>query len=158
MRKEKDMFKKAFNTLKERKFLFEELVKRDFTKKYKRTVLGMVWSVLGPLATLGVMALVFTHFFGRDIEHFVIYILRKPAVRLFQRVHQSRHDIFIRKLSHILQSQCSEVSVPAFQQRFITHQLRHQPRYTVCFLSDRRSRVHVEVRTSAVSDMLPCSV
>ena len=24
-------------------FLFEELVKRDFKKKYKRTVLGMVW-------------------------------------------------------------------------------------------------------------------
>ena len=74
MRKENDMFKKVFNTLKERKFLFEELVKRDFTKKYNRTILGMVWSVLGPLATLGVMALVFTHFFGRDIEHFTIYM------------------------------------------------------------------------------------
>ena len=30
-------------------FLFEELVKRDFKKKYKRTVLGMAWSVLSPL-------------------------------------------------------------------------------------------------------------
>ena len=28
------------------RFLFEELVKRDFKKKYKRTVLGMFWSVL----------------------------------------------------------------------------------------------------------------
>lgn len=45
---------------KQYRFLFEELVKRDFTKKYKRTVLGMVWSVLGPLMTLGVMALVET--------------------------------------------------------------------------------------------------
>ncbi len=60
--------------LKQHRFLFEELVKRDFTKKYKRTVLGMVWSVLGPLMTLGVMALVFTQFFGRGIEHFVIYM------------------------------------------------------------------------------------
>ena len=55
-------------------FLFEELVKRDFTKKYKRTILGILWSVLGPLMTLGVMALVFTKFFGRNIEHYVIYM------------------------------------------------------------------------------------
>lgn len=60
--------------LKTNRFLFEELVKRDFTKKYKRTVLGMLWSVLGPLASLGVMALVFTHFFGRNIDHFIIYM------------------------------------------------------------------------------------
>lgn len=68
------MFKRIFQTLKQRRFLFEELVKRDFTKKYKRTVLGMLWSVLGPLMTLGVMALVFTNFFGRNIEHFIIYL------------------------------------------------------------------------------------
>lgn len=56
------------------RFLFEELVKRDFTKKYKRTVLGMLWSVIGPLATLLVMALVFTQFFGRRMEHYIIYL------------------------------------------------------------------------------------
>lgn len=60
--------------MKENRFLFEELVKRDFTKKYKRTVLGMLWSVLGPLMQLGVMALVFTQFFGRTINHYVIYL------------------------------------------------------------------------------------
>lgn len=60
--------------LKQYRFLFEELVKRDFTKKYKRTILGMLWSILGPLMTLGVMALVFTQFFGKTIEHYVIYM------------------------------------------------------------------------------------
>ncbi len=60
--------------IKEHRFLFEELVKRDFAKKYKRTVLGMLWSVLGPLMTLGVMALVFTNFFGGKIEHYIIYL------------------------------------------------------------------------------------
>ena len=48
------------HTLKHHQFLFEELVKRDFKKKYKRTVLGMAWSVLSPLLTLLVMKLVFT--------------------------------------------------------------------------------------------------
>ena len=34
------------------RFMFEELVKRYFKKKYKRTVLGMGWSVLSPLLQL----------------------------------------------------------------------------------------------------------
>lgn len=59
---------------KKNRFLFEELVKRDFKKKYKRTVLGMLWSVLSPLLTLLVMKLVFTEFFGRTIEHYTIYL------------------------------------------------------------------------------------
>lgn len=56
------------------RFLFEELVKRDFKKKYKRTVLGMAWSVLSPLLMLLVMRLVFTQFFGRGMEHYTTYL------------------------------------------------------------------------------------
>ena len=56
------------------RFLFEELVKRDFKKKYKRTVLGMLWSIISPLLTLAVIAAVFSQFFGRTINHFVIYV------------------------------------------------------------------------------------
>ena len=55
-------------------FLFEELVSRDFKKKYKRTVLGMAWSVLSPLLTLLVMRIVFTRFFGRNMEHYTTYL------------------------------------------------------------------------------------
>ena len=55
-------------------FLFEELVKRDFKKKYKRTVLGMAWSILSPLLTLLVMRLVFTQFFGRGTPHYTTYL------------------------------------------------------------------------------------
>lgn len=63
-----------FHKLKQHSFLFEELVKRDFKKKYKRTVLGMAWSVLSPLLTLLVMRLVFTQFFGRGTEHYTTYL------------------------------------------------------------------------------------
>lgn len=70
----KQKLKAIRDTFLRNRFLFEELVKRDFTKKYKRTVLGMLWSILGPLMSLGVMALVFTQFFGRNIEHYVIYM------------------------------------------------------------------------------------
>ena len=60
--------------LKKYSFLFEELVKRDFKKKYKRTVLGMAWSVLAPLLQLLVMRVVFTQFFGRNMEHYTTYL------------------------------------------------------------------------------------
>lgn len=55
-------------------FLFEELVKRDFKKKYKRTALGALWSMLSPLFMLLVMRIVFTHFFGRTMEHYTTYL------------------------------------------------------------------------------------
>lgn len=60
--------------LRQYQFLFEELVKRDFKKKYKRTILGMAWSILSPLLTLLVMAMVFTKFFGKNTPHFIIYM------------------------------------------------------------------------------------
>jgi len=63
-----------FQKLLQHRFLFEELVKRDFKKKYKRTVLGMAWSVLSPLLTLLVMRLVFTQFFGRNMAHYTTYL------------------------------------------------------------------------------------
>ena len=63
-----------FNRLKQYQFLFEELVKRDFKKKYKRTILGMGWSMLMPLLTLLVMKVVFEQFFGRNIDHFTTYL------------------------------------------------------------------------------------
>ena len=56
------------------RFLFEELVKRDFKKKYKRTLLGVLWSLLAPMLQLGVMALVFTNFFGRTTPHYIVYL------------------------------------------------------------------------------------
>lgn len=55
-------------------FLFEELVKRDFKKKYKGTFLGIGWSVLAPLLQLLVLKIVFTQFFGRTIAHYTTYL------------------------------------------------------------------------------------
>lgn len=63
-----------FQKLLQYRFLFEELVKRDFKKKYKRTVLGMWWSLLSPLLLLLVMKMVFTQFFGRNTPHYTIYL------------------------------------------------------------------------------------
>lgn len=44
-------------------FLLQQLVSRDFKVKYKRSVLGVLWSLLYPILTMAVMALVFTNVF-----------------------------------------------------------------------------------------------
>lgn len=72
-----------FQKIKKHQFLFEELVKRDFKQKYKRTVLGMGWSILSPLLTLLVMKLVFTQLFGRDTPHFTTYLFAGNIVMSF---------------------------------------------------------------------------
>jgi ABC-2 type transport system permease protein len=69
-----EAIKNQFVKLKKNQFLFEELVKRDFKKKYKRTILGMVWSLISPLMQLLVMSIVFTRFFGRNTPHYTIYL------------------------------------------------------------------------------------
>ena len=68
------IMKSTINRFKRYQFLFEELVKRDFKQKYKRTVLGMGWSLLSPLLQLLVMSIVFGQFFGRSMEHYTIYL------------------------------------------------------------------------------------
>ena len=68
------MLLEMWTRIKKNNFLFEELVKRDFKQKYKRTVLGMGWSILSPLLHLLVMSLVFTQFFGRNTPHYTIYL------------------------------------------------------------------------------------
>ena len=65
---------KLLHNLKKNRFLFEQLVHRDFTQKYKRSILGMGWSVLSPLLTLLIMKIIFTEFFAKDIPHYTIYL------------------------------------------------------------------------------------
>ena len=62
------------HTIERHRFLLEELVKRDFDRKYKGALLGAAWSVVHPLMTLLIMRVVFGHFFGGGIAHYTIYL------------------------------------------------------------------------------------
>ena len=55
-------------------FLYE-LFKRDFKKKYYKSVLGVVWTLLNPLLMMTVMTIVFSTLFRRSIEYFPVYYL-----------------------------------------------------------------------------------
>ena len=57
------------------KFLIQQLVSRDFKTKYKRSVLGYLWSFLNPLLTMIVQYVVFSTVFRSDIKNFPVYLL-----------------------------------------------------------------------------------
>ena len=56
-------------------YLMRQLVARDFKTKYKRSVLGILWSFLNPLLTMAVQYIVFSTLFRSDIPNFPLYLL-----------------------------------------------------------------------------------
>lgn len=56
-------------------FLIRQLVSRDFKTKYKRSVLGYLWSFLNPLLTMSVQYVVFSTIFKSGIDNFPVYLL-----------------------------------------------------------------------------------
>lgn len=56
-------------------FVLESLVTRDFKLKYRRSALGILWSILNPLLMMIVMAAVFSYMFRFQIENFPVYLI-----------------------------------------------------------------------------------
>jgi len=55
--------------------LFFQLISRDVKIKYRRSVLGYLWTVLNPLLTMIVLVIIFSNLFARSIQNFPIYLL-----------------------------------------------------------------------------------
>lgn len=62
-------------TFKKYQYLMSNLVTKDIKVKYRRSVLGVLWSVLNPFLMMLVITAVFQNIFRFDIEHFPIYYL-----------------------------------------------------------------------------------
>ena len=56
-------------------FVLNSLVSKDFKLKYRRSVLGVLWSVLNPLLMMIVLAAVFSFMFRFNIENFPLYLI-----------------------------------------------------------------------------------
>lgn len=104
------VFQQYWEKLKKNQFLFEELVKRDFKQKYKRTVLGMGWSILSPLLSLLVMRIVFTQFFGRSMEHYTTYLFAGNLIFSYFRESTKGSITALTGNAHIF----SRINVPKY--------------------------------------------
>jgi len=72
-----NFFKNVFYNVKKYSFLLQQLVIRDFKVKYKRSVLGVLWSILYPLLMMMVMAIIFSNMFKFSMEgvNYLVYLM-----------------------------------------------------------------------------------
>ena len=61
--------------LKQHGFVIRQLVAREMKRKYSRSFLGILWSVLNPLLNMVVLSVIFTKMFSRNIENYPLYLL-----------------------------------------------------------------------------------
>ena len=71
------MVKDVFSNFKRYWFLMTQLISRDFKVKYKRSVLGVLWSLLYPILMLAVMAVVFSQMFKFKVDgvNYLVYLM-----------------------------------------------------------------------------------
>lgn len=62
-------------TIKNYSPLVEELIKRDLKLKYRRSVLGYLWSLLNPVIMMVILSFVFSHAFKTDMAYFPLYVI-----------------------------------------------------------------------------------
>ena len=61
--------------MKQTLFVIQELIAREMKRKYSRSKLGILWSVLNPLLSMAVLSLVFSTMFRKSIENYPVYYL-----------------------------------------------------------------------------------
>ena len=57
------------------RWLLEQLIARDLKKKYRKSILGYLWSVLNPLLMMIIMTIVFSKLFRFQIPNYPVYLL-----------------------------------------------------------------------------------
>lgn len=66
---------KYLENFKRFKPLLLELVTRDIKTKYRRSILGVLWTLLNPLLMMIVLSIVFSHLFRFQVENYPLYLL-----------------------------------------------------------------------------------
>ncbi len=57
------------------RYLLSELVKKEIKLKYRRSYLGILWTLIEPLLTMLVLSVVFSQLYGKSDRTFPVYIL-----------------------------------------------------------------------------------
>ena len=77
------MLKPYLDTFLRYKYLLVCLVDRDYKVKYRRSVFGILWSMLNPIMMMIILNAVFSRVFRADIDNFPVYLLTGQLVFSF---------------------------------------------------------------------------
>lgn len=69
------LFVRVANAFDHYQFMLQQLVNRNFKTKYKRSLLGVLWSFLNPLLTMLIQYIVFSTLFKSNLAYFPVYLL-----------------------------------------------------------------------------------
>ena len=69
------MIKAYFETMMKYRYLMSNLIMRDLKVKYRRSVLGVLWSMLNPILMMLILNAVFSRVFRYEIENFPLYLI-----------------------------------------------------------------------------------
>ena len=101
-------------------FLLRQLIKKNFTSKYKDSVLGILWSFLNPLIQMAILTAIFSTIFARSIENFPVYFMAgrcvldffnagtKSAMTSIKRNRSILQKIYVPRYIFALGNICSE--------------------------------------------------
>lgn len=73
--------------------MIRQLTAREIKRRYARSYLGILWSVLNPLLSMVVLSLIFSQLFRRSIENYPVYYLSGYLLwQMFTGTTTGRHD------------------------------------------------------------------
>ncbi len=104
--------KNIWYNFKKYQFLMKQLITRDFKVKYKRSVLGVVWSLLYPVLMVAVMAMVFSQMFRFNVEgvNYLVYLM--TGTIMFQYFSEATNSAMTSVVSNF--ALISKVYIPKY--------------------------------------------
>lgn len=79
------MIKAYYETFQKYKYLLQNLITRDFKVKYRRSVLGIAWSLLNPILMMLILYAVFSRMLGDRfaVEYYPLHIMMGQVLFIF---------------------------------------------------------------------------
>lgn len=94
--------KNIFNRIYDYRELLKTNVRKDIRGKYKRSILGILWSFINPLLQVVVYAIVFPHLFGATTQNYLVYLITGLIPWLFFQLTVSQGTIAIKANAGII--------------------------------------------------------